>query len=594
VIGIGGMGAVYRARDMHFPNAIKLVAVKEMLNLASDPVVRKNIVENFEREAHILATLTHAAIPKIFDFFTFNNRSYLVLEYIQGKDLERILNETEEAISVDRVVGWAVELCDVLHYLHHHKPEPIIFRDMKPSNIMIDQQGHVVLIDFGIAKIFKTGQKGTMIGTEGYSPPEQYRGEASHLADIYSLGASLHHVLTRIDPRGQPPFTFTERQISKYNPGVPGELEVIVYTALQYNPTDRYPSAEVMKQALQKSMKWGSVILQSPSLDEQPGDNRTPGLLWQFNCEDEIRGSPLYHSEIIYFGSYDCYLYAIGAADGHLVWKYKTEGGIVGRPVLGDEDIYIGSKDKRMHAVSLRTGRLSWIYETGGAICSSAISAEGHIFFGSDDGFLYALNTNSMRCIWRVEVGSPVRSTPCIVDNAIIVGSEAGDILCVDFKGQTRWRFKAKRAVTSTLLADQGMVFFSSLDRLVYALDAYSGWVIWRFRMEEGSVSSLCKVEQSLLFGSADGHIYCIDEGNGRELWKFRTDHQVSGSPTILDEFVFCGSADGNLYSLDCKSGKFQWKYSTNGPITSTPVVHKDKLFLGSLDHILYALKLKK
>ncbi len=136
------------------------------------------------------------------------------------------------------------------NFLHSHKPEPIIFRDMKPSNVMINQANQVVLVDFGIAKIFRSGQKGTMIGTEGYSPPEQYRGEATPLADIYALGASLHHILTRIDPRLEPPFTFQERPIRKYNPAIYPELETVINTCLQYNPADRYQSAAATKDAL--------------------------------------------------------------------------------------------------------------------------------------------------------------------------------------------------------------------------------------------------------------------------------------------------------------------------------------------------------
>jgi len=138
VIGLGGMGAVYRARDLHFPNVVRLVAVKEMINQAPDPILRQTIVQNFEREANILVTLSHPSITKILDFFTYEERSYLVLEYINGKDLEALLNTTQGFFPEDQVIAWAIELCDVLNYLHTHKPEPIIFRDMKPSNVMIN------------------------------------------------------------------------------------------------------------------------------------------------------------------------------------------------------------------------------------------------------------------------------------------------------------------------------------------------------------------------------------------------------------------------------------------------------------------------
>jgi serine/threonine protein kinase len=218
VVGVGGMGSVYRARDLHFPNAVKLVAVKEMINQVRDPLVRQTIVANFEREANTLATLEHPSIPRIFDYFSHNDRSYLVLEFINGKDLEELLMQTQGFLAEESVIHWAIELCDVLSYLHNHKPEPIVFRDMKPANVMINQNNHIILIDFGIAKNFRGGQKGTMIGTEGYSPPEQYRGEATPQGDIYALGATLHHLLTRKDPRLEPPFTFSDRPVRKMNP----------------------------------------------------------------------------------------------------------------------------------------------------------------------------------------------------------------------------------------------------------------------------------------------------------------------------------------------------------------------------------------
>jgi eukaryotic-like serine/threonine-protein kinase len=592
VIGIGGMGAVYRARDMHFPNVIKLVAVKEMLNLAADPYIRKNIAETFEREAHILVTLTHASIPKIFDYFNSNQRSYLVLEYIQGKDLERLLDDSEDFIPYEKVVGWMVELCDVLQYLHSHKPEPVIFRDMKPSNIMINQQGHVVLVDFGIAKIFKTGQKGTMIGTEGYSPPEQYRGEASTAADVYALGATLHHVLTRVDPRGQPPFSFSERPLHDYNPSIPSLLQDVVTQALQYNPGDRFTSAEDMKQALLQSITSNSPA-EPPSSKRSPTGTEENRLIWKFSCEDEIRGSPVIDNGIIYVGSYDKCLYAIKAVDGTLVWKYQTEGGIVGRPVLQEDEVFIGSEDQKIYAISIRSGKLSWLFDAKGPIRNSPRISQGHLFFGADDGVLYAINMPTTRCIWKVETGGPIRSTPCITENSIIVGNEAGDVFCVDFRGQIRWRFKAKRAVTSSPIIDNGLVYLSSLDGMLYALDINTGWATWKLHMDKGSVSSPCIQDKAVIVGSVDGNIYCVDAANGKETWRFRTGHQVSGSPISDNERVFCGSADGSLYCLKVKNGSLLWKYITGGPITGTPLVNNNTLYVGSLDHILYALSVQ-
>ena len=592
VVGIGGMGAVYRSRDMHFPNVIKLVAVKEMVNQAPDPLVRQTIVQNFEREAHILVSLSHPSIPKIYDFFTFDERSYLVLELVNGKDLDAILSETQGFFSEDQVIAWAIELCDVLDYLHKHKPEPIIFRDMKPTNIMVNQNNHIVLVDFGIAKPFYEGQKGTMIGTEGYSPPEQYRGEASPLADIYALGATLHHLLTRRDPRLEPPFTFAERPIRQINPSVSVELETVINTALQYNPDDRFPTTEAMKESLMMvARKTGALsrikIAQSsaPLIAEQ-------GIkpLWIFKCEDEIRGSPGILNNVVYVGAYDNNMYAVSATNGEFKWKFPVDGGIITKPIFDENNVYFGSEDSRLYSVTHRTGKINWTFDTSGPIRCSPKIAEGHIFIGSDDGSMYAVNILSSRRTWKVETGSPIRSTPFITSDYVYFGTEEGELLCVDFRGTVKWRFRARRAITASPIVTQGVVYVGSLNSTFYALDAKSGWVIWRYRMGKGSVSSPARVENLVIFGSADGVLYCLDAGSAKEIWRFKAEHQISGSPTVYKDSVYCGAADGTLYCLDYHNGRLRWKFYTNGPITGTPVIHNDVVYIGSHDHMLYAV----
>jgi serine/threonine protein kinase len=590
VIGVGGMGAVYRARDLHFPNVVKLVAVKEMINQARDSLVRQTIVQNFEREAHILVTLAHPSIPKIFDFFTHDTRSYLVLEFINGKDLEAVLRETQSFLEEDRVIGWAIELCDVLSYLHKHKPEPIIFRDMKPSNIMVDQNDHIVLIDFGIAKLFKEGQKGTMIGTEGYSPPEQYRGEATPRADIYSLGATIHHLLTRRDPRLEAPFTFLERPIRQINPSVTIELETVINTSLQYNPADRYSSAEDFKEALIMAARRTGALTRISKPDITQIRDQIIKPLWTFQCEDEIRGSVAFDNTILFIGAYDNNLYALNSTNGEYIWKYPTEGGIVNRPTIQDSTVFFGSEDNGLYAVSSRSGKLVWNFRADGPIRGSPRTAEGHIFFGSDDSHLYAVNQISGKMVWRAEVSGPVRSTPFITSDYIYFGTEYGEVLSIDYRGQTKWKFQSKRGVTSSPLVEQGVIFFASLDGTFYALDSKSGWSLWRFRMVKGSVSSPSKFLNLIFVGSADGNIYCLDANTSKEVWHFKTEHQVSSSPVVYKDSVYCGSVDGNLYCLDYRTGRLKWKFATGGPITGTPVINNDIVYVGSHDHILYAL----
>lgn len=587
VVGMGGMGAVYRSRDTNF-KAIRLVAVKEMITQVTDSLIRKNIYKIFEREANILATLRHPSIPRIYDYFIVKDRAYLVLEYVHGKNLEQLLTETDNFFPEEQLLSWAVEICDVMEYLHSYKPEPIIFRDIKPSNIMVSLQGHISVVDFGIAKVFESDQKNTMVGTQGYSPPDQYRGEATPKVDIYALGATLHHLATLKDPQLEAPFSFSERPIAEINSYVSPEFIAVVNMALEYRPEDRFDSASEMKEALLNVAQQTGTLL-NLALPSTAAKSSVKAI-WTAETEDEIRGTPTLHDGTLFIGSYDKNLYAYDAATGQSKWTYATDGGIPGKAVAYDNNVYFGSEDQRLHVVSGRSGAVVWTHYTDGPVRSSPRIAQGHAFIGSDDGFLHAVNTATGRLSWKVDVGSAVRSTPFVTDEYAFFGSEAGDFTCVDFRGDARWRFKAKRAITSSPVVANDAVVFASMDGTLYALEAKSGWAIWRFRLGKGSISTPY-IENNLAYvGAADNVIYCVDMRSAKEIWRYETQHQIAGSPIVHQGALYCGSADGHLYCLEAESGRLRWKFQTAGPITGNPLATDDMIFIGSTDKKIYAL----
>jgi len=596
VLGVGGMGAVYEARDRRFPNVVRLCAVKEMINTASEPSLRRISQENFEREASILASLSHPAIPKVFDYFSEGDRSYLVLEFIHGKDLEAILRETDGFLPEKQVLEWGIQICDVLSYLHNHKPNPIIFRDLKPSNIMLNDQGRIVLVDFGIAKVFQAGRRGTMIGTEGYSPPEQYRGIAEPRSDIYALGATLHHLLTRQDPQREPPFTFHERPPRSINPHLSPLTEAAIMKALEYDIDKRFSSVEEMKEALLKALRQVSGLAApstSPFIITDKAEEGEVIPAWSFACEDEVRSSPRVSQGIVYIGSYDHNLYALSAKTGELIWKYPTEGGIASTPCVWKNLVFVGSEDQVLYAISVRTGRIAWTCPTGGCVRSSPRVTYEHVFFGSDDGNLYVVHALSGRVAWKFQTAGPVRSSPAVGERAVYVGSDDGHVYALDLQsGKMLWRYYTRRRVVSSPALALGLVFVGSLDGCVYALDDGSGWAVWRFRTGRGIVSSPTLDEERLYIGSADGHLYALDAESGRLLWKYATEGQVVSTPALAGEAVYFGSTDGHVYSLDAKTGKLRWRFKTGGAVVSSPAVAGDLVYIGSVDHHLYALPL--
>lgn len=241
VIGVGGMGRVYLANDTRLAN--RPVAVKEML--VGEGLHERKAVEDFAREAAVLAPLSHPGIPNLIDYFAEGGRHYLVMEYIAGGDLQGWLDKQGPKFQVPepQVLRWGRAILDVLSFLHAQQP-PIVYRDLKPGNIMINKDGHAMLIDFGIARFLPPGGRGTQIGSVGYAPPEQYLGKLEPRSDLYSLGATMHHLLTGRDPQMEPPFSFPPvRQLA---PAVSAATETAVMMALERDAAKRPGTAAEM------------------------------------------------------------------------------------------------------------------------------------------------------------------------------------------------------------------------------------------------------------------------------------------------------------------------------------------------------------
>jgi serine/threonine-protein kinase len=261
-LGKGGMGAVYLVEDARI--AGRQLALKEMSEQGIDPAEAKTALEAFKREAQLLLRLDHANLPKVFDTFSDNNRHFLVMAFVTGKTLEKRLEEAGGALPEREVYGYAVQLCDVLDYLHRQQP-PIIFRDLKPGNIMLKPDGRIKLIDFGIARHFKPGQsKDTQaMGTPGYAAPEQYgKGQSDARTDVYTLGATLHHAITGRDP-GQDPFNFPA--VRALNRTASPQLEAAIMRAVLIDRSQRWPSIAALRAGLDTN-----VIAPPPTVSVSP------------------------------------------------------------------------------------------------------------------------------------------------------------------------------------------------------------------------------------------------------------------------------------------------------------------------------------
>ena len=242
-IGRGGMGAVYLAIDTKGPGGSSPVAIKELSQARLDDEQRREARELFRQEIDLLKSLSNPYIPPVYGSFEERGRSYMVMQYIQGETLQELLKRKHGyALPVKDVLLYGVQLCEALEYLHRQN---IIFRDLKPSNIIVQNNGHIYLIDFGIARYFKPGQRADThaFGTRGYMSPEQWGHEqTTPRSDLYSLGVTLHECLTR-EKSGMlsKPFQFTPA--GRINWEVPPQLESLLEQLLQVDANLRPASA---------------------------------------------------------------------------------------------------------------------------------------------------------------------------------------------------------------------------------------------------------------------------------------------------------------------------------------------------------------
>src|SRR5512143_3233129 len=251
------MGAVYDAEDLVFNRRVALKRLRYA------PEADERIIEQtraqFEREARILATLRHPNLPRVTDYFTFDDQEFLVMDYIEGQSLEEMMAVQPGGLDEGTVFDWADQLLSALEYIHRHG---LVHRDVKPANIRVTPDGHIFLVDFGLVKVFdpaspKTATAVRGLGTPQYAPPEQYDAELGHTeprSDLYSIGATMYHLLTdevpaTVTQRVSNPAAF--RTLREIRPTISPEIERVILRAMEVPVAKRFASASDMRSALQ-------------------------------------------------------------------------------------------------------------------------------------------------------------------------------------------------------------------------------------------------------------------------------------------------------------------------------------------------------
>lgn len=612
LISTGGMGFVYRAHDRL---SGKPVAIKEMIDRFTTRKERKEAIERFNREADMLCKLTHPSIPDFIEYFVENKRYYLVMNYIEGQDLASSMKSlsspfcrTPALLPIQNVVRWSVKICEVLDYLHSQDP-PVIYRDLKPSNLIVAADGSMMLIDFGIARLFTPKIKATMVGTQGYAPPEQYRGESEPRSDIYSLGATMHHLLTGKDPQYEAPFHF--EAIRKLNSKVPVSLEKIVDRALRLIPSDRFQTAREFRMALTH------MIATEEEFSCLDGEIR--------DIVDEISGLKIRKSQFLSPEEYQRYqknrdistqeeksqkkklpdwrhtggnpqrtgLSRIPSFPrGTLHWKKNIGEHIYASPVIDNKNyIYVGTIEGNYFCLTDQ-GIIEWEYDAGESIIASAsLDIYSNSYFFTKEGVLIKLNSRG-EIQWSSFTGEPVRSAPLVYKGMIYWGDMKGIFHCCNDEGARQWEFDTTSPIyaAATLNPSGKSIYFPNFKGSLTAITS-KGEQEWKRNLNSAAVAA-CPISTNEIIYAAceDGHLHATGH-YGEKLWQFKTGGAIRSAPAVgKDGTIYVPSFDGFLYALDEK-GREKWRFNAEDEIISSPVISDNgTVFFASEDGFLFSI----
>lgn len=591
VLGQGGMGCVYYAYHTELG---QYRALKEMIPPPGNKHDLQEMQRLFLQEGRILRQLQNKHLPLVYDAFIDNGHWFLIMDYIDGETLADIQKRQGGPIPEARVSSWLEQLCDVLEYLHEQHP-PVIFRDLKPSNIMLQRDGTLKLIDFGIARLFNREQSHDTFTpvTHGYSPLEQYgQGQTDQRSDIYALGKTIWTLLTGSSPNKNP--SVQERMAREIVPDVSQQLDMLIQHMVKVEPSQRPTSiAEVRRELLPMTtllhpissprsvivhkkgalfigvtlvlvlllltvQVLGHISIMNYSIRStiQPTKASTTHTTTSFPARLPIRFP---HQAVIYTISQSNKIYALDTTSGNSPWQYQLPQS-VSQFIVANNRLYLVLSNNSIYAEDASSGTILWHHQMGSTV-ESLIATQKTIFISSVDEAVYALHANNGNLIWRyVTAGQNGVLLAGVTNNAIFAA------------------------------ADMGQYFAAG--NTLYAIDEGTGNVLWSSPILETNSLPLVAGTAVYVGGDITGLAEAFQSSNGKNLWSRNASYGFS-SPTLSNGVLYLSTQNNVVYALQAATGSILWQRAgaklTNA-FNQTPVVNGTIVYNWG-DGYLYALR---
>ena len=571
LIGRGGQCIVYLTYDQF---SGKSVVVKCHIDQSTDYQERTQNLQLFLKEHLFLSKLFHPSLPRAYEHFEEQNKHYLVVDFVPGQNLEQVLKSRPGPISEKEAIDWGIQIAKTLNYLSHQKPNPVVIRDIKPSNIQYTPDRRIMLIDFSIAREWKANKKDTVrMGSPGYAAPEQYRGNSDIRSDIYSLGVTLYEALTKKDPTLTP---FKYPPVRQINPRVSIEMEKILLKAMNTDITRRYQHPKEMLDELKELDALGNLSTSDKAKKYfQMGEKELQSNNYKKALEYYSQ-SVKYESSV---GDYRARLGEVNYKLGNLEIALKeiyqaTISGFMG--LLKPEEV---NKIRKQYEEIKKELLKSW------PVFSKNLSRTGCQSFETE---LMA----PLAVLWQKEMFDiPPKSSPAIGPGMLFIGTKTGRMLGIDIvSGTIKWTFPTSNAIISSPAYHNGTVYFGANDANVYALDALTGTKKWIYKTKGAVFSSPAVYKGFVYIGSSDNKLYALNAINGVKAWEFDSKSSIISSPAIADEKVFFGNMSGSLFAISASTGQTCWIFDAGGPISASPSVENNLVYTGCFDGKIYAV----
>jgi serine/threonine-protein kinase len=611
MIGQGGSADVYLGEHIHLGT---LAAIK-VLHFQ----IGSSQLDDFLREARIIAHLRHPHIVRVLDFGVEGNMPFLVMDYATNGTLRQCYPKgTYLPLAI--IISYVKQVAQALQYAHDRK---VVHRDVKPENMLLDINNQVLLSDFGISAIEQNTSTLIMqqrvdssaAGTIYYMAPEQIHGSPHPSSDQYALGVVVYEWLC-----GSRPFSGEALAVMYQHVHVPPlplraklstispAIEQVVLRALAKDPRKRFATIGEFAQALEQADQ----AQEAPTLLTRPPDViKPPGIVEPMR---QRKGPSLSRGMaalliglalILVVGSVAFFL---SSSNNHgqattatatvtaaiNAYNAGTASGVMAG--FNAQHTRVNPYEKILTSANVSKLVPAWKFVTGGGIGSAATVANGIVYINasgnSNNGYMYALNANTGVFLWKAPIGSyDFGCAPTVANGVVYMGSFDDNLYAFNARtGATLWKAPTGGRIGSSPTLVHGVIYVGSDDGKLYAFNASNGTFIWSMPTGTHIRSSSAVFDGVVYIGSDDGKLYAFNANTGVVLWKAPTGRSITSSPAVVDGVVYIGSDDGNLYAFNANTGVVLWKMPTGGSIKSSPAVANGIVYIGSEDNKLYAL----